>query len=973
MFAIEILRLPALIVITGLWLASAPTPAEASSAAGTLASRGWTAVAPERAAAELPPGLAAKTGSFLVFDRAEVTLGATGTELPTLRLPLPDGRFERFAVEESRVMSPKLAARYPGIRSYSLRGIDDPSMRGVLDESLRGMHATILSAEETFRIDPLPGAAPGRYMSFREADFVDRADHYCGVEDALVAEPLIGGDRSQAKLIPSGSELRTYRLAVATTGEYYAARGGTDESVLASIVTEIGRVNLVYGAEVAINFTLIANTDDLFWTDGTTDPFTDGTPCTMRTEGANAIDAAIGEGAYDIGHTFGAVASGGCAAGSVVCTAVSKGNGASTFRTDSMHPSGHEDFGGYRLVMHEMAHQFGAGHTWNGNSGNCTNAQYAMTSAYEPSSGTTLMSYSGTCGVDNIQGTVADPYFHTISFDQIVNFSTLGGGDSCAMVVGSGNSAPVVDAGPDYTIPWRTPFVLSGSATDPDGDSLTYTWEQFDQAAGRLGPLADDGIGPLFRSFPPGPSAERTFPQLSTVLSSGANPVGERLPGQARTMNFRLTARDNRSTGGVDYDTMSIDVVSPNFSVLAPGAGDQIESGCVTSVEWSPGTEDLAADVNILFSEDGGQTFTPLLMGTPNDGQEDVQMPCTLTTQGRIKVEAVGNIFFNISNNDFEIVGGQPFVDMEVVGGPADESCTRLVTFEGTATDNCGLDAEDVDLGAMNPDGNALLGAAEWEVEQVNDTTLFISGSVLVSELSDCPAQVQINTLVFDACNDVGVSQVATEVTDEAPPTFDVTPSDLVVECDAVPPPAVVTAVDGCGSDPDVVFEEIEIEGDCPGNSVIERIWTATDSCGNVAQQVQVIVVQDTTPPEVLAVEEDLHCLKQRNHRMVEFQAADFSPVLSDNCSEPITWSIVGCASDQPDDANGDGNTDGDCEVADDGQSFRVRAERDGGVPEGRRYSVTIEATDACGNSSAPVVIGKVHVPHDGSSDCPGS
>jgi len=356
-------------------------------------------------------------------------------------------------------------------------------------------------------------------------------------------------------------------------------------------------------------------------------------------------------------------------------------------------------------------------------------------------------------------------------------------------------------------------------------------------------------------------------------------------------------------------------------------------------------------------------------MNTPNDGQEDVEVPCVDTDTARIKIEAVENIFFTISIGNFEVSQSQPGLSMTVVGGPVDETCSRLVTFEGTATDDCGLDAADVDLGATNPDGNAVVGIPEWEVEQVNETTLFISGSVMVSELSGCPAEIQINALVFDACNSAGVSMKITEVTDETPPSLIGLPPDLVVECDSVPAPAAVSAIDGCDGAPVLDFEEVEMPGDCPGNFTLERTWTATDYCGNVAQHVQTIEVQDTTPPDVVASDEDLACLRQRNHRMVCFDAAAFAPEISDNCSEPITWAIVGCASDQPDDGSGDGNTEPDCQVSDDGQSFCVRAERAGGQAEGRRYSVTIEATDACGNTSAPVAIGNIHVPHDSSPE----
>src|SRR5207249_854540 len=98
------------------------------------------------------------------------------------------------------------------------------------------------------------------------------------------------------------------------------------------------------------------------------------------------------------------------------------------------------------------------------------------------------------------------------------------------------------------------------------------------------------------------------------------------------------------------------------------------------------------------------------------------------------------------------------------------------------------------------------------------------------------------------------------------------------------------------------------------------------------------------------------------DHRYVCFGRADFQPQASDLCNEPVTWRFAGCASDQPDDADGrgrrkpkgpwhgDGNTEQDCVVEPGGESICVRAERAGtgpGASSGRRYRVSIVAADA--------------------------
>ena len=56
--------------------------------------------------------------------------------------------------------------------------------------------------------------------------------------------------------------------------------------------------------------------------------------------------------------------------------------------------------------------------------------------------------------------------------------------DNKGTITQTGNSAPVVTVPAGSTIPLRTPFALTGSATDADGDTILYAWEQNDIGAG---------------------------------------------------------------------------------------------------------------------------------------------------------------------------------------------------------------------------------------------------------------------------------------------------------------------------------------------------------------------------------------------------------------------------------------------------------------------------------------------------------
>ncbi|HKV08116.1 MAG TPA: M12 family metallo-peptidase, partial [Thermoanaerobaculia bacterium] len=440
--------------------ALAAAPAGAGSRDGL-----WQPLAPARARSESRHRLD-RAGLDALLARAphEGKTKAAGAPL-VITLPLPGGTYARFTVVESPIMEPALAARYPQIKTYALTGVDRAALRGRLDTSPRGVHAIVLGAGGPVLVDPVAGGDGATYRSA-----FDRAEPVlCGVEEAVAGSSAGLTSLSLAAISnPNGDTLRTYRIAIATTAEYYQARGGNDLDVLASIITVLNRVDMVYRAELAITFVLVADTEDLFFTDPDTDGYTNGDECTMRGENVTVTDGILDDGDYDVGHVFG-MGSGGCAGGSLVCESGAKANGASNLNTNAAPDQ--EGFSGYRLVVHELGHQFGASHTWSGNGGNCTAGQFAAGSAYEPGGGTTQMAYSGTCGAaNNIQTTTNDTYFHTHSFDQITAY--VAGGGACSSNAATGNSAPEVDAGADYTIPRDTPFVLTGSADDPDGDAL---------------------------------------------------------------------------------------------------------------------------------------------------------------------------------------------------------------------------------------------------------------------------------------------------------------------------------------------------------------------------------------------------------------------------------------------------------------------------------------------------------------------
>lgn len=568
-----------------------------------------------------------------------------------LSLPMPDGTHQRFTFVESPVMEPELQAKFPEIRTYVGRGIDDPAASLRADLTPQGFHAQILSPRGAAYIDPYWIGPTEFYAVYYKRDLARRDGFTCLTEDEGLEEALgtVGG-------VAGGSwngNLRTYRLACATTGEYTTFHGGTVTLGLAAVVTAVNRVTGLYETEIAARLVLVANNNLIIYTNPSTDPYTNNDGGTMLGQNQNNLNTVIGNSNFDIGHVF-STGGGGIASLRAVCVVSRKAQGV----TGLPSPIGDPFYIDY--VAHEMGHQFGANHTFNGSRSNCASNRNGST-AYEPGSGSTIMGYSGICGLDNLQN-LADPNFHFASLDEIRSYITAGTGNACPVASATGNNAPTADAGANYVIPIQTPFELTASGTDPEGDSLTFSWEERD-----LGPQAalnapDDGQIPLFRSWPPTTNPTRTFPRLTDLLNNVVS-LAERLPVVSRTMDMRVTVRDNALGGGAyTQDDMVITVTSAAGPFVVTSPNTSVTLVASTTVTWNMAGTDLApvsaANVDILLSTDGGFTYPfTLASATPNDGSQTVTLPNVSTTTARIKVRGSGNIFFDVSNVNFTIEG----------------------------------------------------------------------------------------------------------------------------------------------------------------------------------------------------------------------------------------------------------------------------------------------------------------------------
>ncbi|MCW8875722.1 MAG: M12 family metallo-peptidase [Kangiellaceae bacterium] len=562
-------------------------------------------------------------------------------------LPLPNGKYARFELFESSIMEDGLAQKYPQLKTYWGRQVDNHDNSGRFDLSPQGFHAMFRYQGKEIFIDPQRNNNQ-RYISYYRSSgeskkFIDRV---------IGKKPHqhLAKSASQKAIANLDGVERKYRIAVAVTGEYTQFHGGTKEKGLAAVVTAINRVNQVYQTDLAVKLVLVNDNDKLIYTDATSDPYSNNDE-DLDKNTAN-INKEIGADNYDIGHVF--VTSGGGVAGFEVVCGQGKGDGL-TGSPSPQNDAFHIDY-----VAHEIGHQFGAEHTFNGCGENRVGSF-----AFEPGSGTTIMGYAGLCGDTDVQPN-ADAYFHTKSISQMYAFISQGGGASCATKTNLNNQSPNVNAGSDYVIPANTPFELVGSATDNDtGDqaNLEYTWEQTDLGAAEnsASDMVDDGSRPLFRSLMPSQSPKRTLPKLADVLANKTT-KGEAYATTDRELNFTLTVRDKKGGVGMDSAKLTVKKDAGPFKVTH-ASGTSWAAGSQQNVSWDVANTNNAPIscnvVDIMLSTDGGQSFAyTLTTNSANDGSESVTLPDVSADNARLKVKCSDNIFFAVSTSDIKLGSG---------------------------------------------------------------------------------------------------------------------------------------------------------------------------------------------------------------------------------------------------------------------------------------------------------------------------
>jgi len=501
----------------------------------------------------------------------------------------------------------------------------------------------------------------------------------------------------------------------------------------------------------------------------------------------------------------------------------------------------------------------------------------------------------------------------TVKFDSTLNQTET----ETAVITVTENTQPVADAGPDQTVEQTSlqgaMVTLNGTASsDPDNDTLTYTWNWTGGSATGATPAAIFPVGNTTVTLTVADSQYNATDTVNiVVLKDTTAPVVDAGPD--------VTVEQEAHEGTqVVLNGTATNTVSTRFNFTWSENGAALK------------TETNVTDTTLIFTFNLG-THIVTLNATDEAGN---------TGSDTVTVAVVDTIP--------PVVDAGPDLTVE-----QESHAGTPVILNGTATDIC----------------SARFNFTWTENGVVLDTMTNATDATLTYTFNLGTHVVTLNAT--DIAGNTASDNVTVTIIDTIPPTVDAGP-DLTVEQESHAGTQVIlngTATDICSarfnftwSENGVVLATMTNATDATlkytfnlGTHVVTL--NATDMAGNTASDNVTVTVVDTTPPEINATAMP-STIWPPNHKYVEVHV---NVSVYDVCDPSPTLTFVSITSNEPENAKGDGNTTNDIVVVND-FTFNLRAERSG-TGAGRIYTITYKATDISGNTAMVSVT--VAVPHN--------
>ncbi len=327
----------------------------------------------------------------------------------------------------------------------------------------------------------------------------------------------------------------------------------------------------------------------------------------------------------------------------------------------------------------------------------------------------------------------------------------------------------------------------------------------------------------------------------------------------------------------------------------------------------------------------------------------------------------LNNNFVQLTDNDggsgqvgsvsLEVFPGDEFCfsqrSMDACFGGASTVLSNFV-FMGifkVATDPGACVATGIDSFAIVPGifGELLPGEYADSCDNANDLLVEyeLSGATNVSRTAGADAGVEtfnhgttlVTYYVTDQAGNESSCSFPVMVKDMEAPVISNIPLDTLVNCDAIPDPAMAEVSDNCTptDNIEVIFMETVIADSlepCPDKYILERKWVALDTCGNSDTVVQILQVQDTTAPVWVNLPNMITEFNEVNECGREVTIIVGGDDAVDNCSNGVVYAH---------------------EVTIDGETFFGGDTATYFFPVGTT-NVIFTATDACGNSTTDIV-----------------